>query len=106
MVGGLGAGPGPKYFPGRVYLAGPYKGAPLSVVTVNPGLAGPYDLGNVVVRAALHVDPDTSRVTAVSDPFPTILHGVILRIRDVILQIDRPETTLNQIGRASWRERV
>jgi hypothetical protein len=92
---GLGAGPGPNYFGGTVYLAGPYKGAPLSLVVVTPGLAGPFDLGNVVVRVALRVDPDTTRVTAVSDPFPTILHGVILRIRDVRLRIDRPETTLN-----------
>jgi hypothetical protein len=92
---GLGAGPGPNYFPGRVYLAGPYKGAPLSLAIVAPGLAGPFDLGNVVVRVALRVDPETSRVTAVSDPFPTILHGVILRVRDVRLRLDRPETTLN-----------
>ncbi len=92
---GLGAGPGPNYFPGKVYLAGPYKGAPLSLAIVAPGLAGPFDLGNVVVRVALRVDPETSRVTAVSDPFPTILHGVILRVRDVRLRLDRPETTLN-----------
>jgi hypothetical protein len=92
---GLGAGPGPNYFPGRVYLAGPYRGAPLSLAIVAPGLAGPFDLGNVVVRVALRVDPETSRVTAVSDPFPTILHGVILRVRDVRLRLDRPETTLN-----------
>jgi uncharacterized repeat protein (TIGR01451 family) len=92
---GLGAGPGPNYFPGKVYLSGPYKGAPLSLAIVVPALAGPYDLGNTVVRTALHVDPDTSRVTAVSDPFPTILHGVILRVRDVRLRVDRPETTLN-----------
>src|SRR5262249_48859159 len=78
---GLGAGPGPNYFPGRVYLAGPYKGAPLSLAIVIPGRAGPFDLGNSVVRVALRVDPDTSRVTAVSDSFPTILHGVILRVR-------------------------
>ncbi len=92
---GLGAGPGPNYFPGRVYLAGPYKGAPLSLAIVAPGLAGPFDLGNVAVRVALRVDAETSRVTAVSDPFPTILHGVILRVRDVRLRLDRPETTLN-----------
>ena len=92
---GLGAGPGPNYFPGRVYLAGPYKGAPLSLAIVVPGLAGPFDLGSTVVRVALRVDPDTSRVTAVSDPFPTILHGVILRVRDVRLRLDRPDTTLN-----------
>jgi hypothetical protein len=92
---GLGAGPGPNYFGGKVYLAGPYKGAPLSLAIVAPGLAGPFDLGNVVVRAALYVNPDTTQVRAVSDPFPTILHGVILRVRDVRLRVDRPNTTIN-----------
>jgi hypothetical protein len=92
---GLGAGPGPNYFPGKVYLAGPYKGAQLSLAIVAPGIAGPFDLGNTVVRAALHVNPETAQVTAVSDPFPTILHGVILRVRDVRLRVDRPDTTIN-----------
>jgi hypothetical protein len=92
---GLGAGPGPNYFPGKVYLAGPYKGAQLSLAVVAPGIAGPFDLGNVVVRAALHVNPETAQVTAISDPFPTILHGVILRVRDVRLRVDRPDTTIN-----------
>jgi hypothetical protein len=92
---GLGAGPGPNYFPGKAYLAGPYKGAPLSLAVVAPGIAGPFDLGNVVVRTALYVNPETSQVRAVSDPFPTILHGVILRARDIRLRLDKPETTIN-----------
>jgi hypothetical protein len=92
---GLGAGPGPNYFGGKVYLAGPYKGAPLSLAVVAPGIAGPFDFGNVVVRAAVQVDADTAQVRAISDPFPTILHGVILRARDIRLRVDRPKTTLN-----------
>jgi hypothetical protein len=92
---GLGAGPGPNYFDGKVYLAGPYKGAPLSLAVVFPAIAGPIDLGSQVVRAALRIDPETTQVTAVSDPFPTVLHGVILRVRDVRLRLDRPETTIN-----------
>jgi uncharacterized repeat protein (TIGR01451 family) len=92
---GLGAGPGPNYFDGKVYLAGPYKGAPLSLAIVVPAVAGPFDLGSQVVRAALYVNPDTTQVKAVSDPFPTILHGVILRVRDVRLRVDRPNTTIN-----------
>ncbi len=95
LSAGLGAGPGPNYFNGKVYLAGPYKGAPLSLAIVVPGIAGPFDLGNVVVRAAIRVDSETAQVTAVSDPFPTMQHGVILRVRDVRLRIDRPETTVN-----------
>ncbi|HXS32311.1 MAG TPA: hypothetical protein VN758_00885, partial [Solirubrobacterales bacterium] len=92
---GLGAGPGPNYFGGKVYLAGPYKGAPLSLAVMAPAVAGPFDLGNVIVRAALYVDPDSTQVKAVSDPFPTILHGVILRARDIRLRVDRPQTTIN-----------
>jgi hypothetical protein len=92
---GLGAGPGPNYFGGKVYLAGPYKGAQLSLAVVAPGIAGPFDLGNVVVRTALYVNPETAQVRAVSDPFPTILHGVILRARDIRLRVDRPNTTIN-----------
>jgi hypothetical protein len=92
---GVGAGPGPNYFEGKVYLSGPYKGAPLSLAIVLPGIAGPVDLGNVVVRTALYVDPNTTQVKAVSDPFPTILHGVLLRVRDVRLRMDRPQTTIN-----------
>ena len=64
---GTGAGTHPVYFPGKVYLAGPYKGAPLSLVVISPALSGPYDFGSVVVRAALHVNPETAQVTTVSD---------------------------------------
>ncbi len=92
---GLGAGPGPNYFPGKAYLSGPYKGAQLSLAIVAPGLAGPFDLGNVVVRTPLYINTETAQVKAVSDPFPTTLHGVILRVRDVRLRLDRPQTTIN-----------
>jgi len=92
---GVGSGTSPNYFNGSVYLAGPYRGAPISLVTVAPALAGPYDLGNVVVRVPAYVDTETAQVKAISDPFPKILHGVLLRIRDVRLRIDRPETTIN-----------
>jgi hypothetical protein len=92
---GVGAGTEPNYFPGSVYLAGPYKGAPLSLAIVVPALAGPYDLGSVVVRTGISVDPTTAQVTAQSDPLPTIVHGVLLRIRDVRINVDRPNTTIN-----------
>ena len=67
--------------PGKVYLAGPYKGAPLSLVVVVPAVSGPYDLGNVVVRAAIEVDPVTAQVTTISDPLPQIIEGIPLRTR-------------------------
>jgi hypothetical protein len=92
---GMGAGTGPNYFPGKVYLAGPYRGALLSLAIVVPALAGPYDLGTVLVRAPIHVDPRTAQIRVVSDPFPTILHGILLRVRDIRLTVDRPQTTLN-----------
>jgi hypothetical protein len=90
---GAGAGPYPFYAPGRAYLAGPYKGAPISIAVVAPAVAGPFDLGNVVVRNALYVDPVTAQVTVKSDPIPTILHGVLLDIRDLRVSIDRPGFT-------------
>jgi hypothetical protein len=93
---GAGAGPTPFFTEqGRAYLAGPYKGAPLSLAVIAPAVAGPFDLGSVLVRNALRVDPETARITAVSDPFPTQLHGIPLDLRDVRVSLDRPDFTLN-----------
>ena len=76
VIAGAGAGPDPLFLDtGKVYLAGPYKGAPLSLAIATPAVAGPFDLGNVVVRAALNIDPATAQVSAVSDPIPTILRA-------------------------------
>jgi hypothetical protein len=90
---GAGAGSYPFYAPGRAYLAGPYKGAPVSLAIVTPAVAGPFDLGNVVVRNGLYVDPATAQVTVKSDPIPTILHGLLLDIRSLRVAIDRPGFT-------------
>ena len=92
---GAGAGTHPVYLPGKVYLAGPYKGAPLSLAVITPAVSGPYDLGNVVVRAALHVNPETAQVTAVSDPLPQILQGIPLRLRSILINLNRPNFILN-----------
>jgi hypothetical protein len=93
---GAGAGDSPFYLDtGRAYLAGPYKGAPLSLAFLVPALAGPFDLGNVVVRAAVHVDPTSGQITTKSDPLPTILHGIPLDLREVRLNLDRPGFMLN-----------
>jgi hypothetical protein len=93
----VGAGPGtkPVYVGGNVYLAGPYKGASLSLVVVVPAVSGPYDLGNVAVRAAVGVNPVTTQVTTTSDPLPLILEGVPLRNRLIQVRLDRPDFTLN-----------
>jgi hypothetical protein len=93
---GAGAGPNPFYTSsGRAYLAGPYKGAPLSIAVIAPAVAGPFDLGSVLVRNALRIDPETAQVSVASDPFPTALHGIPLDLRDVRVQLDRPHFTLN-----------
>ena len=94
-VAGAGAGTHPLYLPGKVYLAGPYKGAPLSLAVVTPAVSGPYDLGNVVVRAAINVDPVTAQVTAFSDPLPQIIGGIPLRAASVRVNLDRPDFILN-----------
>jgi hypothetical protein len=92
---GAGAGPTPFYATGKAYLAGPYKGAPLSMLIVTPAVAGPFDLGSVAVRAALNVDPESAKVTVVSDPIPTILQGIPLDVRSIAVKVDRPDFTLN-----------
>ena len=78
-----------------MYLAGPFKGAPLSLAAITPALAGPYDYGTVVVRVALHVDPLTAQVTAVSDTVPRIIGGVPIRMRSIQVNIDKPNFTIN-----------
>lgn len=99
-----GAGSSPLWVKtGAAYLAGPYKGAPLSLAIVTPALAGPFDLGNVVVRTALRVDPTTAQVTAESDPLPTILDGIPLNLRAVQVKLDRPSFTLNPTSCAVQR---
>jgi hypothetical protein len=96
-----GAGTRPLSTRGQVYLSGPYKGAPVSLVVVVPAVSGPYDLGNVVTRAALYVDPATAQVHAVSDPLPQIIEGIPLRTRSILINLDRvdasgkPSFTLN-----------
>jgi len=90
-----GAGPTPFHTQGTAYLAGPYKGAPLSMAVITPAVAGPFDLGVVVVRAALYVDPVSTRIHAVSDPFPQILHGIPLDLRSADVELSRNQFTLN-----------
>lgn len=92
---GVGAGPKPYYVGGAAYLAGPYKGAPLSLEIVTPAIAGPFDLGVVAVRTALQVDRETTQINAVSDPIPTILHGLPLAVRSIVVDANRPSFTLN-----------
>lgn len=95
-----GAGSQPLWLPqpGKaataVYLAGPYKEAPYSVVTKVPAQAGPFDLGTVAVRSGLYVDPETAQVTVKTDPLPKILEGVPVLYRTVHVSIDRDQFAL------------
>jgi hypothetical protein len=95
VLAGAGAGPSPYYATGKAYLTGPYKGAPLSFAFITPAVAGPFDLGTIVVRAAVAVDPETAKVTVTSDPLPTILQGIPLDVRSVAVSLDRPSFALN-----------
>ncbi len=96
-VAGAGAGSDLTYVPGRLYLAGPYHGDPISAVAITPAVAGPFDVGVVVVREALRLNPVThvGEVDgSASDPIPHILKGVPLTLRDLRVYADRPEFTL------------
>lgn len=95
---GYGVGLAPAYSAGRFYLAGPYRGAPLSVVAINPAIVGPFDLGTIVIRSAIQVDPRSAQVTidsTGSDPIPHIFAGIPLHLRDIRVHIDRPDFTVN-----------
>jgi hypothetical protein len=101
VEGGAGVGTELTYVPGKLYLAGPIGGAPLSVVAIVPAVAGPFDVGNVVVRQALRVDPRSGRASvdsSASDPIPHILAGIPLAVRDIRVFVDRPAFTRNPTG--------
>ncbi|HEY2477993.1 MAG TPA: hypothetical protein VGI17_04620 [Solirubrobacterales bacterium] len=84
-----GSGSSPLELSGNAYLGGPYKGAPLSMAIVTPALAGPFDLGTVVVRAALFVEPETGQVHVVSDPIPDVVGGAKLDLRSLAVELTR-----------------
>jgi hypothetical protein len=92
----VGAGPDPLWVQGgEVFLTGPYKGAPFGLSVVVHAIAGPFNLGNVVVRAAISVDPHTAQPTISSDPLPRVLDGVPVQIKTVNVTIDRPGFMFN-----------
>jgi hypothetical protein len=90
-----GSGSNPLHLTGKVFLAGRYHGAPLSLAVITPAAAGPFDLGTVVVRVALFVDPETARVHAVSDPLPHVFGGALVDLRSVSVNLDRKNFALN-----------
>jgi hypothetical protein len=90
-----GAGSEPFRLSGPVYLTEGYKGAPFGMVVVIRAIAGPFDLGTVVVRQSIFLDPNTAALTVASDPLPTILDGVPIRLRTVDVTLDRPGFAYN-----------
>jgi hypothetical protein len=92
---GLGAGSQPFHTSGKVYLAGPYKGAPISLVAITPAVAGPFDLGTVVDRVASYLAPEDVQIHSVSGTLPHILDGIPLDIRSITVDLDRPEFIVN-----------
>lgn len=85
---------------GQVFITGPYEGAPYGLSIVNPANAGPFHLGNVIVRAKVEVDPHTAALTVTTDssgPYaiPRILDGIPLQIQHVNVSIDREKFTFN-----------
>lgn len=87
--------PQPGKDPTALYLAGPYKGAPYSLVTKVPAQAGPFDFGDIVVRTAIDLNPVTAQVIAKSDPLPQILEGVPIAYRDVRIEVKKPDFSVN-----------
>jgi hypothetical protein len=96
---GAGAGPDPIYVPGDVYLmggfsSGAFRGDPFGLAVVVHATAGPFDLGYVVVKAGIQVHDDGS-ITTQTEPFPSILEGIPLQVKDIRVSLDRPRFILN-----------
>lgn len=96
-----GPGPYPLVIPqpgepeAPIYLTGPYKGAPFGLSIVTPVIAGPFNLGTIVTRASIAVDPNTAQITVTTDPLPQIVKGVPTDLREVDAVIDRPGFMFN-----------
>jgi hypothetical protein len=96
VTASVGPGPDSVSATGHEYLAGPtppaegsnLSGAPFDLVAITPAVSGPFDLGVVVLRQGLYVDPHTAQATVRSDPLPTVIDGVPLDVRSVAVQID------------------
>jgi hypothetical protein len=80
---------------GQVFLTQGYKGASFGLSIVTPAVAGPFNLGNVIVRAKVEINPTTAALTVTTDEIPHILKGIPLEIKRVNVVIDREHFTLN-----------
>lgn len=89
-----GTGPSPLEISGKAYLAGPYKGAKISLVVITPALAGPFDLGTVVVQVALKLNPETAQINPVAE-VPHVFGGAKLDIGSIFVNVNRKDFALN-----------
>lgn len=95
---GAGVGQVLSYASGKIYMAGPFEGAPLSIAAITSAKVGPFDLGTVVVHLPLQIDPNTADVTVpagAADQIPHIIDGIVIHVRDIRVYIDRPNFALN-----------
>jgi hypothetical protein len=90
-----GSGPSPLSIGGKVFLAGRFQGAPVSIAVVTPAVAGPFDLGTVVVRVPLFVDPETAQIRAATNAIPDVFGGAKLDIRSIVVNVNKNDFTLN-----------
>ena len=95
---GAGVGSVLAWTPGKIYLAGPYHGSALSIVSVTSAAVGPFDLGTVVIRFGLQLNPDTAQVeidSEGSDAIPHIIDGIVVHVREIHVYVDRSRFVLN-----------
>jgi hypothetical protein len=95
---GAGVGPVLAQNPGKIYLAGPYHGAPLSIVSITSAKVGPFDLGTVVIRFALDINPITAQVEVSakdSEAIPHIIRGIVVHVREIRVYMDREKFIIN-----------
>ena len=95
---GAGVGSVLAWASGKIYMGGPFEGAPFSLVAITAAKVGPFDLGTVVVHLPLQINPVTAAVSVpagAADQIPHIIKGVVIHVRDIRVDIDRPDFTLN-----------
>ena len=98
LTGGAGVGQVLAYTHGKVYMAGPFEGAPFSIAGIVAAKVGPFDLGTVVVHLPLQINPVTAAVSVpagAADQIPHIIDGIVIHVRDIQVAINRPDFTLN-----------